>query len=230
VSDTPISATGAVSPNISVSPNIPVATHTTPSGTLTVYTTEALKAYLELQRSDEKTVSTLPFLTEFKKFPRVTDVMNTYFDEFLKSIDNKLRLAPSILVGVLSELLILTLIKALGDFLGDTNAIANYWNNKRDARMTYSITLANKAKEKIVQSRPSQNLTEEERVCFSRFLGIVNHMFDSIRLNRNEYVHPDPQTSLSTLPESDVLLVHADAFNTYAKAILKLTDIMLALS
>ena len=55
-------------------------------------------------------------------------------------------------------------------------------------------------------------------------------MFDSIRLNRKEYVHPDPQTSLSTLPESDVLLVHADAFNTYAKAILKLTDIMLALS
>jgi len=210
---------------VAASSGTPIAIHTTPSGTLAVYTNEALRLYLETMRSDEKIFSTLPFLTDFKKFPRVTDLMITYLDEFLKTCDSKLRLAPSILVGVLSELLILTLLKACGDFLDDINAIANYRSKKETSRIDYAIALVNKTKEKIQEGR---ELLAEEKTCFSTFTQIVKHMFDSIRLNRNEYVHPEP-TSVFTLPESSVLLVHTTAFNTYTKAILELTDAILKL-
>lgn len=51
-------------------------------------------------------------------------------------------------------------------------------------------------------------------------------MFDSIRLNRNEYVHLEPENPLPDLPTDDEIIAHVSAFNPYAKVILSLVDII----
>jgi len=201
----------------------PIATHTTSSGTVTIFTTEALNVYMAAMRSSQEMMSTIPFLNQFKKYPRVTDLMTSYFEEFLKCTDNKLRIAPSILIGALSELLIMTLIKTAGEFLEDPNALSSYIEKKGDRKIGYTITIINKVNERIGQER---SLTTEETNCFRKFSEIVNHMFDSIRLNRNEYAHPKPETQLSELPDSDSLLCQASAFNPYVKVIMELIDVI----
>lgn len=180
---------------------------------------EALKIFMETQRSDLSTASTLPLLNQFKKFPETTDIMILYFNEFLRCTDNKLRLAPSILLGALSELIVITLVQEIGRFLEDPNAITSYKEKRGNSRKDYVITLLQKTKERVQQKRPLQ--LEEER-CFREAIGILELMFDSIRLNRNEYAHPEPSMSISELSEPEVFITHASAFNTYAKALLHL--------
>jgi len=175
---------------------------------------------MESQRSDFTATSTLPFLSEFKKFPEVTDIMELYFNEFLRNTDNKLRLAPAILIGALSELLVVTLIKEAGDFLEDPNAVSSYKQKKGASRIDYTITLLQKTKQRIQQKR--NDLQPKEEQCFKKAVDIMKHMFDSIRLNRNEYAHPEPAMSLLELPEPEIFLAHASAFNTYAKSLLEL--------
>lgn len=163
------------------------------------------------------------YLDEFRNYPQVNDVLITYFDECLKSIDNKLRLGPSILIGCISELLILRLVETIGEYLEDTNALSNYYRKKTmTAKHSYTIEMVRLGRQKL---EDSIDLTEEQIGIFTEFNNIVNHLFDSIRLRRNEYVHPRPNMTLDDLPAENVIAVHVHGFNLYAKIILNLISI-----
>lgn len=204
----------------------PLATYQTDKATLSLYSQESIQAFLEHLQSDFTVASkpsVQPLLTVFKCFPQVTDAMMTYFDECLKCTDIKLRLSPTILLGVLSELLILTLIKTCGDYLEDPNTITCYGQKRGSTKIDYTNTLVDKVKCKIQEGRA---LTDEERNCFGQINSIVSHMFDTKRLNRDEYVHPKPENPLPDPPTEAEILIHVDAFNTYSKAVLVLVDII----
>lgn len=200
----------------------PIAKYSSPSGTFDFYNNDALALYFtQMQSSSEDKTSATAFLQQFKKLPNATNTMNLYCEEFLKCIDNKLLIAPSILIGALSELVILHLIESIGTFLEDTNALSNYFEKKGDAKIDYVTSLVNKVREKITKKRV---LTTEESNQLRKYSEVAEHMFDSIRLNRNEYAHPKPDTSLDDLPDNDSFICRASAFNTYAKVILELND------
>lgn len=186
------------------------------------YDDDTFRSYLSLQ-APPPSISLSSYLEEFKTFPQIDDVLTTYFDECLKSADEKLRLAPAILMGCTSELLVVRLVKAIGDYLEDANAIDNY-NRKKTmpSKQSYTIEMVRLGRANLEESIP---LNAEQRNTFAEFNNIVTHLFDSIRLRRNEYVHPKPDMSLDDLPPENVITAHAQGFNPYAKVILKLINI-----
>lgn len=201
--------------------HVPILRYEKPDGTLTIYDTETAKEYLKEQQSNRETLSLLPLLDEFRKYPNVTPAMIDYFKEILTGVDDGMRISPTILFGALSELLLKWLVKVSGDFLEDQNAVSDFNSKRGQAKMDYTRTLVDKVKEKALISRP---LREEENSHFVRFYEIVEHVFDSIRLDRNDFVHPDLNIDLTQLPQTDALRVHATSFLTYYKAILNLAN------
>jgi len=164
-----------------------------------------------------------PYLNEFRMFPETDQILMTYLDEVLKCSENKLRLAGSILIGSLSELLVLRLVKTIGDYLEDPNATSNYYDKKNTPRrLSFTREMVKKGKERL---EASKSLTPVQADVFARFSTVVEHLFDSIKLRRDEYVHPKPETTLNNLPPEDVIIAHAHGFNPYAKALLRLIDI-----
>jgi hypothetical protein len=185
------------------------------------YDTGAFREYLSLAPPSPVTLS--PYLDEFKNFPQVDDLLITYFDECIRSAESGLRLAPSILMGSISELLIVKLMQTIGEYLEDPNAIINY-NRKRTmrAKYTYVREMVRKGRERLEES---VSLRQPQINTFTEFNNVVDHLFDSIRLRRNEYVHPKPETTLDDLPPQNVILANVQGFNPYAKVILNLIDI-----
>lgn len=185
-------------------------------------TFQQFQQYL-IQSTDAVSSSLMPLLDEFKKYPHVDQVLAAYLDEALRSCDANLRIAGSVLVGCLSELLVLHVLKAVGEFLGDANTVQNYMNKRKNiqGQLDFTKTMVQKARSRLEGSRA---LTTAESTAFREFNGIVGHVFDSIRLTRNDYAHPTPDTSLNDLPLADVVKTHVQSFNPYAKKLLTLVD------
>lgn len=184
---------------------------------------DTFRLYQSLQAPPPPSISLSSYLEEFKDFPQVDDVLITYFDECLKSADEKLRLAPSILIGCISELLVVRLVKTVGEYLEDPNVIDRYYQKRTmTSKQSYTIQTVRIGRERLEESI---TLDIEQRSVFTEFNNIVVHLFDSIRLRRNEYVHPKPDMSLDDLPPENVITTHVQGFNLYAKIILKLINI-----
>ena len=207
----------------------PVVRHERPDGTITIYDNHTAQEYLKNQQSDEeaKKFSLLPLLSEFENFPQVNSVMVSYFREILTSIDSGIQIAPTVLFGALSELLIKGLVKASGDYLQDENTVHEFNSKRGQAKMDYTRNLVDKAKKKIAETRVTKKLSETEDSHFIRFYEIVEHVFCTIRIERNDLVHPELDVDLSNLPKTEVLRVQATSFMTYYKAILHLTNLIL---
>lgn len=77
----------------------------------------------------------------------------------------------------------------------------------------------------MLRLEESITLDVEQNSVFTEFNNIVSHLFDSIRLRRNEYVHPKPDMTLDDLPPENVITAHVQGFNPYAKVILNLINI-----
>jgi len=181
------------------------------------------RSYLNQLATGATIGSLSSYLDEFKTFPQVDEVLVTYFDEAVKSSEGKQRIAGSILVGCLSELLVLRLLKTIGEYLGDVNSVQNYLSKKNNIQRQFDFT-----KQMVVKGRvkieATGTLTAVQPRAFRDFDDIAVHAFDSIRLRRNEYVHPTPDLTLDTLPSADVIANHIQAFNPYAKVFLTLID------
>jgi hypothetical protein len=128
------------------------------------------------------------------------------------------------LIGCLSELLVLRLLKAIGDYLEDLNAVDNFLSRHSNVQRQFDYTreMVRKGKEKLQRSI---TLQQTQLNAFRDFDAIVAHVFDSIRLRRNDYVHPKPEMCLDDLPPENVITANVQAFNPYAKVILTLIDI-----
>lgn len=126
-------------------------------------------------------------------------------------------------MGTVSELLIVRLLKSAGDYLEDPNVMHNY-SNKRSlpAKQSYAIEVVRKGYEKLNSPTP---LPDQDGFTFREFYNIVDHLFDSMRLRRNEYVHPKPDLTLAELPTLDVVRANIQGFNPYARIILKIIQI-----
>ena len=150
--------------------------------------------YVLRTTSSNSSPSLLAYVEEFKQFPMVDDVLIMYFDESAKATENGLRIAPPILLGAISELLIFKLLKAIGTYLEDPNAIINY-NEKRNmtAKENYTVAILRIGHEAL--NNPVA-LSQAEEQIFTDFYTIVDHMFDSIRLRRNEIMHPTPENDI----------------------------------
>jgi hypothetical protein len=180
-------------------------------------------AYLSQSTSSNSSASLSAYVEEFKQFPMVDDVLIAYFDESTKATENGLRIAPAVLLGAISELLILKLLKAIGNYLEDLNAITNY-DEKRTitAKEDYTVRILRIGHNTM--NNPVA-LSQAEEQIFADFNTIVDHMFDSIRLRRNEIMHPTPETTLDNFPTAAAMRAHIEAFNPYAKIILQLIEI-----
>jgi len=182
----------------------------------------AFLAYLS-KTTSSSTVTMSSYLEEFKTFPRVDNVLITYFDETTRTAESGLRLGPTILMGTISELLIVKLLKSIGEYLEDPNVLDNYYRKRTmTAKQTYAMEIVRRGHERINEPTP---LEAAEESIFTEFNNIVQHLFDSIRLRRNEYVHPKPDITLNELPTTDVVRANVQAFNPYAKIILRLIEI-----
>lgn len=191
---------------------------------LLFYTLEAYQIYEDKEARPVQEVSLSGFLEEFRAFPQVDEVLTIYFDESIKCVENKQRLAPSILVGCLSELLVLRLLEAVGDYLEDPNAVSNFKEKRRDIQrqLDYTREMARKGREKLEQTT---TLSQPQRRTFTEFNNILEQVFNSIRLRRNECVHPSPNMTLDELPSEEVVRAHVTSFNPFAKVILGLINI-----
>ena len=188
---------------------------------------ESFASYLSQPQSpltSEYSSQAAPYLKEFKTFPCVDQVMILYYDEALKSCDANQRLTGCILVGCLSELLVLHLLKAVGEFLGDPNVLQNYISKKKNPQQQLSFTKQMVEKSKT-QIHATKTLTTNEINALGEFNTVAEHVFNSIRLRRNEYAHPTPDLRLDTLPPSDLISTHLQTFNPYAKILLILTNL-----
>lgn len=205
--------------------HVPILRHEKQNGTLTIYDNDVARAYLKEQQSDRETraISLLPLLEEFKKCPNVTLAMIDYFKEILTSVQDEMRISPTILFGALSELLLKWLVKVSGDCLQDENTVREFDSKRGQAKMDYTRTLVDKVKERIMVSRP---LAEDENSCFIRFYEIVEHVSGSIRIDRNDFVHPDLNIDLTRLPQTDALKVQATSFLTYYRVIISLANLV----
>jgi len=162
------------------------------------------------------------YFEEVKGYPQVDDVLEIYCEECLKSADLKLRLAPSILIACTSELLIVRLVKAIGDYLEDLNAVDNYISkNTMNRKHDYTVQMLNLGKKEFEKTG---NLDQNQKTAFAEFGAIVTHLFDLIRLRRNEYVNPKPDMSFDDLPPENVINANVQGFYPYAKIILVLID------
>lgn len=179
------------------------------------------QTYMKFLESPPQQIDLSPYLREFKSFPQVDPVLTTYFSESMACVENMQRLAPSILIGCLSELLILRLVKAVGDFLGDLNAVRNFKDKHRhtDRQRDYTRELIRKGIEKLEENSA---LDANQRNHFRTFNTIITPMFTAIKLRRNECVHPDPEMTLEDLPEKEAVQAHFQAVNPYAKVVLSL--------
>lgn len=180
------------------------------------------KLYLD-QTNIATSQSLTPLLDEFKTFPSVDQVLVTYFTEALSACESKQRIAGCILVGCLSELLVLRLLKTIGNYLGDPNSVSNYDSKKNNiqSQFDYAKQMILKGKTKL---ETSTQLTQTQTWAFNEFNTVFTHVFDSIRLRRNEYAHPKSDMSLDSLPLASAVKVHTEAFNQYAKILLLLID------
>jgi hypothetical protein len=126
-----------------------------------------------------------PYLNEFRSFPQVDEILITYFDEITKATDNnlRLRLAPSILIGAMSELIILRLLDAIGKLLEDPNALSNYKNRHRtpERKMQYTRTMVQNGRNRLNEIG---GLPQNSERFFVEFENIVPHIFDAIRLKK----------------------------------------------
>jgi hypothetical protein len=186
------------------------------------YSTTSFQMFMDFLKQPSTPQSDLsPCLEEFKGFPQVDPVLLIYFSESMINVQNKHRLAPSILIGCLSELLIIRLVKTIGDFLGDPNAVITFKEKRKDVnrQCDYTKELVRKARGKLLET---ETLTTPEEDYFRKFPLIVAHMMDSIKLRRNECVHPEPEMTLDDMPTEDVARTHFQAFNPYAEIILNL--------
>jgi len=175
-------------------------------------------------RSRRQTIPSLTsYLDEFKTYPQVDDVLIAYFDECLKSADANLRLAPTILIACTSELLIVKLVESIGEYLEDPNATDSYSRKRTmSSKQSYTIQMVNLGRRQLAGST---TLNATQVSTFAEFNTVVGHLFDSIRLRRNEYVHPKPDISLDDLPLTNVITANIQGFNPYAKVILDLINI-----
>jgi hypothetical protein len=191
-------------------------------GTLKIYDTETAKEYLSRQHTDQeaKFFSLLPLLDDFKKYPLVNSTMTEYFNELLTSVDRGLKITPTILLGALSEYLLKVLVNQSGTFLEDINAISEFNSKKGKPKIDYTRTLVNKVREKVVSSRP---LNESENSCFIKFHEIIEQVFASLRIERNDLIHPDLNIDLSTLSSTETLRIQVITYLPYYKTILMLS-------
>jgi hypothetical protein len=90
------------------------------------------------------------------------------------------------------------------------------------AKEDYARELVRIGHERLNESTP---LSPQDEGVFMEFNNIVDHLFDSIRLRRNEYLHPPPDMTLNDLPTLNVVLANIQAFNPYAKILLKTIEI-----
>jgi hypothetical protein len=202
-----------------LSGTIPVATVDDGTRRFIFYNDTAFKQYLDTSPP----ASLSSYLDEFRTYPQVNGALLTYVDECLKSADAKLRLAPSILIGATSELLVVRLVKAIGDYLEDPNMLDRYYRKRTmPSKQSYTIQTVRLGRERLEQSIA---LNAHQANTFNEFGNIVVHLFDSIRLRRNEYVHPEPEVSLENLPSENVINANAQGFNPYARVILTLINI-----
>ena len=119
--------------------------------------------------------------------------------------------------------MVVRLVKAIGDYLEDPNVVDRYYRKRTmPSKQSYTIETVRIGRERLEESI---TLDVEQTNTFNEFNNIVVHLFDSIRLRRNEYVHPKPEMALDDLPIEDVITANVQGFNPYAKVILNLINI-----